>query len=75
MIGIPIADFVLPVVLASCSPVLARADATVAVASSQAFAQYLQLLEKFASWAEQHWNESEQSHDAKGAEVIWAGLK
>jgi hypothetical protein len=34
--------------------------------------QYLSLLENFAGWTEQHWNESEQSYDAAGAGVTWA---
>jgi hypothetical protein len=66
------AVIVLPVILAVCSPVLGRADAPVAVAPNKASVQYLQLLENFAGWAEQHWNESEQSYDAQGAGVTWA---
>ncbi|HXJ57263.1 MAG TPA: hypothetical protein VNU68_11415 [Verrucomicrobiae bacterium] len=34
--------------------------------------QYLGLLENFAGFAEQHWNEKEQSYDAKGSGVTWA---
>jgi len=34
--------------------------------------QYLGMLENFAGFAEQHWNEKEQSYDAKGSGVTWA---
>jgi len=34
--------------------------------------QYRQLLENFAGWAEQHWNEKEQCYDAAGAGVTWS---
>ena len=33
--------------------------------------QYLKLLENFAGWAEQHWNEAEQCYNAQGAGVSW----
>src|SRR5882672_5140245 len=39
---------------------------------NKASGQYLQLLENFSGWAEQHWNEKEQSYDAQGAGVTWA---
>ena len=41
-------------------------------APNKASAQYLQLIENFAGWAEQHWNEKEQSYDANGTGVTWA---
>ena len=30
------------------------------------------LLENFAGFAEAHWNEKEQSYDARGSGVTWA---
>jgi len=39
---------------------------------NQAARQYLGLIEHFAGFAEQHWNEKTQSYDAKGAGVTWA---
>jgi hypothetical protein len=63
------------VALAACwtsLPSLARAAAPVAVAPNRASAQYLRLLDNFAGWAEQHWNEESQSYDAEGAGVTWA---
>ncbi len=35
-------------------------------------AQYVALLEGFAGWAEQHWNESDQAFNAAGRGVSWA---
>jgi hypothetical protein len=32
---------------------------------------YLTLLENFAGWCEEHWNEQEEAFDAKGAGVTW----
>ena len=32
---------------------------------------YLTLLENFAGWCEEHWNESEGAFDAAGAGVTW----
>jgi len=34
--------------------------------------QYLEMLENFAGFASQHWNETTQSYDAKGSGVTWA---
>jgi hypothetical protein len=34
--------------------------------------QYLGMLENFAGFAERHWNEKEESYDAKGSGVTWA---
>src|SRR6185295_7112233 len=39
---------------------------------NQAAAQYLALIENFAGFAEDHWNEKEQSYDAAGSGVTWA---
>ena len=39
---------------------------------TEASRQYLTLLENFAGWAEQHWNEQEQCYNASGAGVSWA---
>jgi hypothetical protein len=74
-LGIRISRFSLPLLLVTCwtsSPMLVRAAAPLAAAPNKASVQYLQLLENFAGWAEQHWNENEQSYDAKGAGVTWA---
>src|SRR5262245_54530504 len=39
---------------------------------SDAARQYLALLENFGRFAETHWNEKEESYDAKGSGVTWA---
>ena len=39
---------------------------------SKAAQAYLDLLENFAGYAEQHWNEKQESYDAAGAGVTWA---
>lgn len=38
---------------------------------SKAAQGYLDLLENFSGFAEQHWNEKEQAYDASGAGVTW----
>jgi hypothetical protein len=47
-------------------------DASAPAHLNQAGRQYLGLLENFAGFAEQHWNEAAQSYDAKGTGVTWA---
>src|SRR5262245_61102229 len=34
--------------------------------------QYLGMIENFAGFAEQHWNEKEEGYDAAGSGVTWA---
>src|SRR5580765_5607201 len=51
---------------------LGAAAAPMPVTPNKAAQQYLSLLENFAGWAEQRWNEKEQSYDAAGAGVTWA---
>ena len=51
--------------------VFSVAAAPAPVARNKAAQQYLRLLENFSGWAEQHWNDKEQSFDAKGAGVTW----
>jgi hypothetical protein len=63
--------FMLMAALAAVTP-LGRASAPAPAKSDNAYRQYLQLLENFAGWAEQHWNEQEQCYNAKGAGVTWA---
>jgi hypothetical protein len=41
-------------------------------ALNEAARQYLAMLEAFAGFAEQHWNETEESYDAAGKGVTWA---
>src|SRR5215211_3840318 len=40
--------------------------------STHAAQAYLELLENFAGFAEQYWNEKAESYDAAGAGVTWA---
>jgi len=47
-------------------------NASAAAPADKAAGQYLQLLQNFAGWAEQHWNEQEQCYDAAGKGVSWA---
>lgn len=63
------------IVSAVCCGLLSATAGTVLAAPvpvNKAAGQYLQLLENFAGWAEQHWNEKEQAYNAKGAGVTWA---
>ena len=67
--------FFLALALSVCwtsSPLLVRAAAPDPLAPNKASGLYLQLLENFAGWAEQHWNEKDESYDAAGAGVTWA---
>src|SRR5262245_9417240 len=47
-------------------------SSTEAAESKSASSQYLALIENFVGWAEQHWNEKDQSFNAKGSGVTWA---
>src|SRR6476659_6810029 len=42
------------------------------VIRSRAAQAYLDLIENFIGFAEQHWNEKAESYDAKGSGVTWA---
>jgi hypothetical protein len=55
------------------SVLLALGVASAAAADlNQAAREYLAMLENFAGFAEQHWNEPARSYDAKGKGVTWA---
>jgi hypothetical protein len=54
----------LPFVAYAAVPVVAQPD--------KAADQYLKLIENFAGWAEQHWNEQQQCYDAQGSGVSWS---
>ena len=54
------------------APLSGAASAPSGLPLSKAARQYLGLIENFAGFAEQHWNEKEGCYDAHGSGVTWA---